>query len=671
MTTAYIKVAQSGDDGWYDYLAPSGHFGNSSPLPLAGMGSFFLFRNIPLLANSTVNGAYLNFTADNNYYIPTLITSRIVPATGELLNVSTLLLGNAVAPTDFASASGFPRNEGIWFNVSDWESGLQYETPNLSGILPDVLEGGGWSQGNSILFFVQGTGNKSRTLFSASTNQAKAAELVLDYDTERVIPWGFVPPSSALSRPYTSQQGDVGQYNWEAFETGAPTSLPVVLDDENFAYAGTLSEQDPYVLSKYLVCSGFPINIPPLSHIHGIELLLQKNTLPSYHDTDFVIIPQAVDQSIRLWSASGVVGDDKADTETPWTNNIHATRTYGGKYDTWGKPWATAEVNDRNFGVAIAASGFVGFAIDQVLMKVWHTPVYTASQSVNLFIVNRATTTSGITLEIHGLQPMTSGITLYTHGPTPITSGVPLFVMNQAQSGGVPLYTSGPGSISSGFPLFVWGNGSETSGVPLYINGPSAATSGFPLFTYGMTFEEVGFNLYVNGGNTTPLSSGTPLFTFGSASGVNAIQAGTRLYVNGAGLPGSMNLVVLGEDHVPNQSVMNLYTKGDNPNVSQGLPLYVGASGTTNHTNLFVQGDGQGIFSNGQWGGFPTGTAFNLFIDRFPAEMVTLFIANNAQESGLSLYMNGINFVESGQPLFCQGGVQPISGGQLLYTHGF
>ncbi len=62
-----------------------------------------------------------------------------------------------------------------------------------------------------------------------------------------------------------------------------------------------------------------------------------------------------VDQTVRLRTAAGAMGDNKASTTT-WPTGAIDERNYGNPIDMWGRIWTPAEINDPAFGVSLIAT---------------------------------------------------------------------------------------------------------------------------------------------------------------------------------------------------------------------------------------------------------------------------------------------------------------------------
>jgi hypothetical protein len=147
----------------------------------------------------------------------------------------------------------------------------------------------------------------------------------------------------------------------------------------------------------------------------------------------------------------------------------------------------------------------------------------------------------------------------------------------------------------------------------------------------------------------TPLSNSLTLFM----PGHDVVSSGTPLYLhNVTGASGGMNLWVGGK-------------AGD---TSAGIDLFLqnDQSGVQNYTTLYIRGSGIGD------GGIPTDTWMNLYIERYPAEMITLYLAapETPLASGHHLFTSGHQTLSSGVSLFTNA-IGGASGAMTLTTCGW
>ncbi|MEE9396400.1 MAG: hypothetical protein V3V31_05235, partial [Methylococcales bacterium] len=127
-------------------------------------------------AGATIVNAYIQFTADE---VKSSATSLIIQ--GEISgNASTFSTANG-------DISGRPTGITVpWSSVPSWDSvgdaGLAQQTPNMSSIIQEIVNGSGWFSGNGLAIIITGTGKRPAETFDA--DPAKAAVLHVEYSTE-------------------------------------------------------------------------------------------------------------------------------------------------------------------------------------------------------------------------------------------------------------------------------------------------------------------------------------------------------------------------------------------------------------------------------------------------------------------------------------------------------
>lgn len=112
--------------------------------PSAGYSAnpFWLFSNITIPKNSTINSAYITITA----------TSSTAGGTGSL-RMYTVLEDNATSPTTYAEYLAKTRStEYVSWTPPDFVYLSTYNTPDLSTIIQVIVDRAGWTSGNSMLF---------------------------------------------------------------------------------------------------------------------------------------------------------------------------------------------------------------------------------------------------------------------------------------------------------------------------------------------------------------------------------------------------------------------------------------------------------------------------------------------------------------------------------------
>lgn len=156
----------------------------------------------------------------------------------------------------------------------------------------------------------------------------------------------------------SQNNGNGGSYSW-----GTITN---VYTSDN-AYA--LSSVGPGGISYQVLVTGFGFSIPPTATIDGVEVSIERKKTGSGSAT-------INDNLIKLVKNGTVSGNSKS-TGATWPTS-DTTATFGSSSDLWGNTLTPSDINNSNFGVAIAVSCFsVKFPatanIDHVTITVTYT----------------------------------------------------------------------------------------------------------------------------------------------------------------------------------------------------------------------------------------------------------------------------------------------------------
>lgn len=175
--SASMQVIQSSDDAEEDDLTGIMSL-TSSDLDMVEDGILdkivgVRFQSLPIPQGATVTAAYIQFTADEN------------KSSSTALNLQCQATDNA---STFTSGGSNISNRSLTFNqinwsVPIWSSGDRLSpqrTPNLKNLVQEVINRPGWTEGNSIVFVIRGSGDRDATSFDE--NPLQAAELILEFD---------------------------------------------------------------------------------------------------------------------------------------------------------------------------------------------------------------------------------------------------------------------------------------------------------------------------------------------------------------------------------------------------------------------------------------------------------------------------------------------------------
>ena len=136
------------------------------------------FQNVAIEQGASITNAYIQFTADDNNQSASASYTIYGEDVDNAANFTTA--NNNLSSRTYTSASV------AWNNIPAWntagQSGDAQKTPDISSIVQEIVDRGGWSSGNPMAFFVNGnSGKRSARTYDADPN--KAAKLVIEYTT--------------------------------------------------------------------------------------------------------------------------------------------------------------------------------------------------------------------------------------------------------------------------------------------------------------------------------------------------------------------------------------------------------------------------------------------------------------------------------------------------------
>ena len=143
-----------------------------------------------------------------------------------------------------------------------------------------------------------------------------------------------------------------------------------------------------------------------------------------------------------------------------------------------------------------------------------------------------------------------------------------------------------------------------------------------------------------------PVSGTQQLFVQG-ITGASGQFSTMTLFIEGAALSGTMNLVVVGPTTLANSGIMNLVTIGGGVIIPpSSISLFVSTLSSSSvfdgNTPLFVEGlqltQGSDPFFPSS-GFIPSTGNFNLFIKRDPSDTITLFISADSHSGNIPLFI--------------------------------
>ncbi|MBN4061575.1 choice-of-anchor D domain-containing protein [Bacteroidales bacterium AH-315-I05] len=165
------QVALSSDDG-QEFSPPNTPFlTSSSHFVFNDRQIGFRFQKIAIPQGAVVTNAYLQLHADGTDSSPMTMIFQ-----GEA-NDNALTFA-----TVFSDMSSRTRTTAsVNWNVPAWTFNVNYQTPDVSLIVQEIVNRAGWAEGNSMVFFIESTGTGSRDVESFDGDAPNAPLLVIEY----------------------------------------------------------------------------------------------------------------------------------------------------------------------------------------------------------------------------------------------------------------------------------------------------------------------------------------------------------------------------------------------------------------------------------------------------------------------------------------------------------
>jgi predicted extracellular nuclease/2',3'-cyclic-nucleotide 2'-phosphodiesterase (5'-nucleotidase family) len=179
-----IPIVSSGDDveelgpleGNTD-LSPGDLDLESSDLELVDDNSWngpgltvgLMFRNFDFPKGTVINSAHIEFAAKASDSDPTSL----------VIGIEDLVDATPFANTPYNISSRAILDTIQWNNLEAWTSGDNYQSPDLSGLITDIMNKPNWVEGGNLVFVITGSGVRNAQSFDGGT----APVLVIDYDS--------------------------------------------------------------------------------------------------------------------------------------------------------------------------------------------------------------------------------------------------------------------------------------------------------------------------------------------------------------------------------------------------------------------------------------------------------------------------------------------------------
>lgn len=185
--TLTVPISSGNDDAEEETSSPRKTKTGSSDLEMSTDGSKaqrvgLRFQDVDIPEDATIESAFIQFEADDDSGEPGTATTTLDIQIQSHDNPPTFINEQPQNIEDRSLYStNVPWNPPAWNSVN--ERGDKQKTPDLKSLVQLVVDRGGWSEGNSIVFVITGSGKRSAQSYNHDSGSG-AAELIIEYSTD-------------------------------------------------------------------------------------------------------------------------------------------------------------------------------------------------------------------------------------------------------------------------------------------------------------------------------------------------------------------------------------------------------------------------------------------------------------------------------------------------------
>jgi len=186
MSEATFEILAGGDDGAAQldgaFFGPSYQSTNMGDWTPLGWHNFFRFDNVTIPSGANIDSAIIRFTCSTSSSGTVNLDLHFEDA------------DDPAAPTSGADLVGRSLTAAVdWDGVAAWVQNNTYDTPEISTILQNIVDRGGWTPGNAVTLHVKDSGSDT------NQNRYPACYENTTYDSAQLIVTYSVPYNIDLS----------------------------------------------------------------------------------------------------------------------------------------------------------------------------------------------------------------------------------------------------------------------------------------------------------------------------------------------------------------------------------------------------------------------------------------------------------------------------------------
>jgi hypothetical protein len=116
---------------------------------------FIRFNNVTIPASATIVSAYIKFTCNITYGADTVRTNIYAHDTTSPYDDSAPTTATEIVDADLGTEFV------AWDFTDDWTDGNQYDSPDITDVVQEAVNGTGWSSGDAMVIQIRNDGSNS------------------------------------------------------------------------------------------------------------------------------------------------------------------------------------------------------------------------------------------------------------------------------------------------------------------------------------------------------------------------------------------------------------------------------------------------------------------------------------------------------------------------------
>ena len=210
-------VEERASDGVLDFSSTDielGEDGGFNGVQTVGL----LFRSVAVPQGATIDVAYLEFTADET---DSGVTDVVIRAQDADNAASFAAVVNDVTDRPTTGTS-IPWSIPVWDTI-----GAAHQSPDLGAIVEPIVGRGGWSQGNNLVFVIDGVGERTAESYNGSSGEAARLHIEYTYVPNDPPAAEFASSTADLTATFTdassNTDGTIVSWAWDFGDSGSST----------------------------------------------------------------------------------------------------------------------------------------------------------------------------------------------------------------------------------------------------------------------------------------------------------------------------------------------------------------------------------------------------------------------------------------------------------------